>query len=158
MSKIPFLFPNCFPSLQSLTGSLQGENRVFPVKFFHTVKNLFSLHGTPAMKIGFSLWEKLHRENPVFITGMGLQCRKQKELSVVLYHNLVINVFRVHYLARCKRHHKEELHTTFRALRPPWGFLHQRFSIYSFFLAVLYTRVSQNVQTGKLMLATSFSD
>ena len=27
------------------------------------------------MKTGFSLWEKLHRENPVFITGMGLQCR-----------------------------------------------------------------------------------
>ena len=133
------------PFLNLPTNTLQNhpcnENMVFPV-----------------MKTGFSLWEKLHRENPVFITGMGLQCRKQKELSVVLYHNLVINVFRVHYLARCKRHHKEELHTTFRALRPPWGFLHQRFSIYSFFLAVLYTRVSQNVQTGKLMLATSFSD
>jgi hypothetical protein len=26
------------------------------------------------MKTGFSLREKLHRENPVFITGMGLQC------------------------------------------------------------------------------------
>ena len=26
------------------------------------------------MKKGFSLWEILHRENPVFITGMGLQC------------------------------------------------------------------------------------
>ena len=26
------------------------------------------------MKTGFSLGEKLHRENPVFITGMGLQC------------------------------------------------------------------------------------
>ena len=25
------------------------------------------------MKTGFSLWEILHRENPVFITGMGLQ-------------------------------------------------------------------------------------
>ena len=24
----------------------------------------------------FSLWEKLHRENPVFITGMGLQCNR----------------------------------------------------------------------------------
>ena len=61
-------------TLQSLTESLQGENRVFPVKFSHTGKNLFSLHGTPAMKTGFSLWEKLHRENLVFITGMGLQC------------------------------------------------------------------------------------
>ena len=26
------------------------------------------------MKTGFSLLEILHRENPVFITGMGLQC------------------------------------------------------------------------------------
>ena len=60
-------------SLQFLTGSLQGENRGFPVKFFHTGKNLFSIHGTPAMKTGFSLWEKLHMENLVFITGMGLQ-------------------------------------------------------------------------------------
>ena len=29
--------------------------------------------GFPVMKTGISLWEKLHRENPVFITGMGLQ-------------------------------------------------------------------------------------
>ena len=29
------------------------------------------------MKTGFSLWEKLHRENPIFITGMGLQCTYQ---------------------------------------------------------------------------------
>ena len=143
-----------------------NENRDFPLKFFSQEKTCFHYREPcshcrdPVFFTGISLWEKLHRENPVFITGMGLQCRKQKELSVVLYHNLVINVFRVHYLARCKRHHKEELHwhTTFRAVRPPWGFLHQRFSIYSFFLAVLYTRVSQNVQTGKLMLATSFSD
>ena len=28
------------------------------------------------MKTGFSLLEILHRENPVFITGMGLQCVK----------------------------------------------------------------------------------
>ena len=54
-------------TLQSLTGSLQGENKVFPVNFSHTGKNLLSLHGTPAMKTGFSLWEKLHSENPVFI-------------------------------------------------------------------------------------------
>ena len=26
------------------------------------------------MKTGFSLLENLHRENPVLITGMGLQC------------------------------------------------------------------------------------
>ena len=30
------------------------------------------------MKTGFSLWEKVHRENPVFITGMGLQCISKK--------------------------------------------------------------------------------
>jgi hypothetical protein len=34
---------------------IQGENRVFPVKFSHTGKNLFSLHGIPAMKTSFSL-------------------------------------------------------------------------------------------------------
>jgi hypothetical protein len=34
-----------------------------------------SLAGIPVMKTGFSLLEILHRENPVFITGMGLQCR-----------------------------------------------------------------------------------
>ena len=41
-------------SLQSHTGPMQGQNRVFPVYI--------------------SLWEKVHREIPVFITGMGLQC------------------------------------------------------------------------------------
>ena len=29
----------------------------------------------------FSLWEKVHRENPVFITGMGLQCMHRKLIS-----------------------------------------------------------------------------
>ena len=42
-------------SMQSLTGSLQGENRVFPVNLTHTGKNLFSLHVIPAMKTGLSL-------------------------------------------------------------------------------------------------------
>ena len=37
----------------------------------------------------------------------------------------------------------------FRAARPPWGFLHQRFSIYSFFLAVLYTSVDSGIQHGE---------
>ena len=32
--------------------------------------------GFPVMKTGSSLREKLHREKPVFITGMGLQCGK----------------------------------------------------------------------------------
>ena len=61
-------------TLQSLTGSVQGQNRDFPVYFFPTGKNLFSLAGIPVMKTGFSLLGKVHRENPVFITGMGLQC------------------------------------------------------------------------------------
>ena len=39
-----------------------NENRVFPVQFFFTGKNLFSLQVFPCK-------EKLHRENPVFITG-----------------------------------------------------------------------------------------
>ena len=57
------------PTLQSLTGPVQGQNRVFPVQYFHTGKNLFSIQG--------SLLEILHRENPVFITGTGLQCRNR---------------------------------------------------------------------------------
>ena len=60
-------------TLQSLAGPVQGQNRVFPVQYFHTGKNLFSLQGSQLMKTGFSLLEILHRETPVFITGMGLQ-------------------------------------------------------------------------------------
>ena len=52
-------------------GTLQthpcNENRVFPVYAFFTGKNLFSLQVFPCK-------ESVHRENPVFITGMGLQC------------------------------------------------------------------------------------
>ena len=44
-----------------------NENRVFPVYAFFTGKNLFSLQVFPCK-------ESVHRENPVFITGMGLQC------------------------------------------------------------------------------------
>ena len=65
-------------TLQSRTGPVQGQNGVFSVYFSHTGKNLFSLQGSQVMKTGFSLWEKVHRENPVFITGMGLQCIEQK--------------------------------------------------------------------------------
>ena len=53
---------------------LQGQNRDFPVYFFPTGKNLFLLQGSQLMETSFSLWEKVHRENPVFLTGMGLQC------------------------------------------------------------------------------------
>ena len=66
--------PPLLTALQSLTGSVQGQNRDFPVYFFPTGKNLFSLAGIPVMKTGFSLVGKVHREHPVFITGMGLQC------------------------------------------------------------------------------------
>ena len=66
-------------TLQSLTGPVQGQNRDFPVKFSHTWKNFFSLQGTPFLITGISLWEKLHRENPVFITGKGLQCRNNRD-------------------------------------------------------------------------------
>ena len=36
--------------------------------------HLFTLAGILVMKTGFSLLGKIHREIPVFITGMGLQC------------------------------------------------------------------------------------
>ena len=61
---------------------VQGQNRVFPVYFSHTGINLFSLQGSQVMKTGFSLLGKVHRENPVFITGMGLQC-KHDSLSLL---------------------------------------------------------------------------
>ena len=62
-----------YPTLQSRTGPVQGQNRDFPVYFFHTGKNLFSLQGSQVIETGFSLLGKVHREFPVFITGMGLQ-------------------------------------------------------------------------------------
>ena len=48
----------CNITLQSLTGPVQGQNRVFPVKF----STQFSLHGTPVLIPG----------TPVFITGISL--------------------------------------------------------------------------------------
>ena len=51
-------------TLQSHTRPVQGQNRVFPVYFSHTGKNLFTLAGIPVMKTGFSL----------LTYGMGLQC------------------------------------------------------------------------------------
>ena len=42
-------------ALQSLIGSVQGQNRDFPVYFFQTGKNLFSLQGSQLMKTGYSL-------------------------------------------------------------------------------------------------------
>ena len=61
-------------TLQSHTRPVQGQNRVFPVYFSHTGKNLFTLAGIPLMKTDFFLLGKVHRKNPVFITAMGLQC------------------------------------------------------------------------------------
>ena len=68
-------------TLQSLTGPVHGQNRV-----------LFSLAGIPVMKTGFSPLEILHRENPVLITGMGLQCTMvpQVELFLFVFENLRI--------------------------------------------------------------------
>ena len=65
------------PTLQSRTGPVQGQNRDFPVYFSHTGKNLLSLQGSQMIETGFSLLGKVHREFPVFITGMGLQCSLQ---------------------------------------------------------------------------------
>ena len=51
-----------------------GPEKGFPcVVFPHREKPVF-LAWIPVMKTGFSLLEILRRENPVFITGMGLQC------------------------------------------------------------------------------------
>ena len=77
-------------SLQSRTGPVQGQDRVFPVYFSHTGKNLFTLAGIPVMKTGFSLLGKVHRENPVFITGMGLQCTLKSMIKSIPYTRLVI--------------------------------------------------------------------
>ena len=62
-------------TLQSRTGPVHtGPEEGFPCVVFPHRENLFSLEGSQVMKIGFSLLEILHREIPVFITGMGLQC------------------------------------------------------------------------------------
>ena len=61
-------------TLQSRTGPVQGQYRVFPVYFSHAGKTLFSLQGFQVMTTGFSLLGKVHREIPVFLTGVGLQC------------------------------------------------------------------------------------
>ena len=62
------------PSLQSCTGLVQGQNRVFPVKFSHTGKNLFSLQGTPVLIAG----------SPVFITGISLCTFPRREKPVLI--------------------------------------------------------------------------
>ena len=51
-----------------------GPEQGFPKVVFPHREILFSLQGSQLMKEGFSMLEILHRENPVFITGMGLQC------------------------------------------------------------------------------------
>ena len=59
-----------FPTLQSRTWPVQGQNRVFPVYFSHTGKILVSLQGSQVMDTGFDLWVKVHREksvNPIII-------------------------------------------------------------------------------------------
>ena len=48
-------FSNHFMNQNGSFSSTVIPYRVFPVKFSHTGKNLFLLHGTPAMKTGFSL-------------------------------------------------------------------------------------------------------
>ena len=46
---------NLYTTLQSLTVSVQVQNRDFPVYFFPTGKILFSLQGSQLMETGFSL-------------------------------------------------------------------------------------------------------
>ena len=56
-------------SLQSLTGLVQGQNRDFPVSYFHSGKNLLLVAGIPVVKTGFSLLEILHRETLFSLQG-----------------------------------------------------------------------------------------
>ena len=72
-------------TLQSRTGPVQGQNRDFPVYFSHTGKNLLSLQGSQVIETGFSLLGKVHREFPVFITGMGLQCMTINLFSKIFF-------------------------------------------------------------------------
>ena len=72
-------------TLQSRTGPVQGQNRVFPAKFFSQEKNLFALQGTPFLVAGtlFSLQgfpcEKNFTGKTLFsLQGMGLQCTDTK--------------------------------------------------------------------------------
>ena len=37
--------------------------------------------GIPVMKTGFPLWEFPHKENPLLITGIGLQCSRPRYLA-----------------------------------------------------------------------------
>ena len=75
--KVTAKSPSIICPLQSLTWSLQGENRVFPVKFSHTGKNLFSLHGTPAMNE--------NRLFPVRKTSQGKPCFHYRDGFAVSY-------------------------------------------------------------------------
>jgi hypothetical protein len=71
-----------FPSLQSRIGPVQGQNRVFPVKFSTQGKTRFH-YRDPCFHYRDFPVRKLHRENPVFITGNGF---------AVLTENLITNI------------------------------------------------------------------
>ena len=64
-------------SLHYWTSMMSQHRKPHPLMKNLTGKILFSLQGSQLMQTGFSLWEKVHRENPVFNTGMGLQCRQK---------------------------------------------------------------------------------
>ena len=80
-------------TLQSHTGTVQGQNRVFPVYFSHTGKNLFSLQGSQVKETGFSLLGKVHRENPVLLQGWVCSASQfyalYLSLKLDLFHNNV---------------------------------------------------------------------
>ena len=60
------MFLHYYATLQSRTGPVQGQNRDFPVYFFHTGKNLFSLQGSKVMKTDFSLYGNTIQGKPCF--------------------------------------------------------------------------------------------
>ena len=79
-----------------------NENSIFPMRKFSQGKPVFItgnpvlIAGIPVMKTGFPLWEFPHKENPLLITGIGLQCSRPRYLatsSLKKFFLCIINVF-----------------------------------------------------------------
>ena len=111
LSKAHFKQTRLLNALQSRTGPVQGQNRVFPVKFsshgetcFHYREPLYSLQGPCFHYRDFSV-RKLHRENPVFITGNGFAVNLQA--YTVDTNNKVVS-YRIssHIIKQCSNYFK----------------------------------------------------
>ena len=70
-------------ALQSRTGPVQGQNRVFPVYFSNTGKNLFSLQGSKVMEICFPCEKKYTGKTLFSLQGwVGSEVRKSQKLFI----------------------------------------------------------------------------